>query len=561
MLNFFRTNREEAGTVNQHCTMESETIQKKERKLKNRKRINIKTVLMAILVFAISICSYGQELRPVKGINKKWGFVDRTGKEVIPFMYEAVQEFSEGLAAVRLNKKWGFVDETGKEVIPFKYEAVQNFSEGLAAVRINYRWGFIDTIGKEVIPFTFWAIGDFSEGLAAARYFYGGSGFIDKAGKEVILFEFQWVGDFSEGLAAVQRNNKWGAIDKNGTMVVPCIYGNMHNAVIAGKKEKKAQEEEKAAALERERIALEREKAEKEAQEKERIALEQEKAEALERERIALEREKIALEREKLVQKVQSSEREEIPQKQIIPQQGVNTTISSTYDVITLRNGEQIKAKVLEISETETKYKRHDNLDGPTRSVSLATVFSIDYANGTREVISTVAKSGTNKTQTTTNPFQGAALGLNLLTGFTFKNDNSDIGIGAKLSYTFPVPIRLAGELDVLFGGSSIVSTRWMGYDLYLQYLFSGKGKRFATYPLVGLGGINQNVKVDFLGVTENSSFNRFAVTLGWGMEGLSKNGKFFYGAETRVKIVKLDIDSGKIGYRMHIAAGIGYKF
>ena len=79
--------------------------------------------------------------------------------------------------------------------------------------------------------------------------------------------------------------------------------------------------------------------------------------------------------------------------------------------------------------------------------------------------------------------------------------------------------------------------------------------------PLVGLGGINQNVKVDFLGVTENSSFNRFAVTLGWGMEGLSKNGKFFYCAETRVKIVKLDTDSDKIGYRIHIAVGIGYKF
>ena len=85
--------------------MESETIKKNERKLKNRKRMNIKTFLTATIVFAISICSYGQELRPVKGLNKKWGFVDGTGKEVIPFKYEAAQEFSEGLAAVKLNGK------------------------------------------------------------------------------------------------------------------------------------------------------------------------------------------------------------------------------------------------------------------------------------------------------------------------------------------------------------------------------------------------------------------------------------------------------------------------
>ena len=227
--------------TNRKSAVGAETTLKTRENQKILKSRGIKTFLTATLglamLIAANICSYGQELRPVKGLNGKWGFVDKTGKEVISFKYEAAQEFSEGLAAVNLK---GY-------------------------------WGFIDTTGKKIIPFTFWAIGNFSEGLAAARYFYGGSGFIDKAGKEVILFEFQWVGDFSEGLAAVQRNNKWGAIDKNGTMVVPCIYGNMHNAVIAGKKEKKAQEEEKAAALERERIALEREKAEKEAQEKDRL--------------------------------------------------------------------------------------------------------------------------------------------------------------------------------------------------------------------------------------------------------------------------------------------------
>jgi len=85
-------------------------------------------------------------------------------------------------------------------------------------------------------------------------------------------------------------------------------------------------------------------------------------------------------------------------------------------DVITLRDGEQIKAKVLEISETETKYKRFDNLDGPTRSVSLASVFSIDYANGTREVINPI-----NKTQTASNTSK-RVFRFGLRTGINFTN-------------------------------------------------------------------------------------------------------------------------------------------
>ncbi len=60
-----------------------------------------------------------------------------TFTQVIPFKYDEAKSFSEGLALVKLNGKWGFIDKTGKEVgIPLgKYDNVMSFSEGLAAVR------------------------------------------------------------------------------------------------------------------------------------------------------------------------------------------------------------------------------------------------------------------------------------------------------------------------------------------------------------------------------------------------------------------------------------------
>ena len=48
--------------------------------------------------------------------------------------YDCVCDFEEGLAAVCLNGKWGFIDKTGKEVIPLKYDFAYGFFGGLAQV-------------------------------------------------------------------------------------------------------------------------------------------------------------------------------------------------------------------------------------------------------------------------------------------------------------------------------------------------------------------------------------------------------------------------------------------
>jgi hypothetical protein len=97
------------------------------------KKITILLTVCLILSF-VSINSYGQLLIAKEGSNSKWGFVDKTGKEVIPFKYDAIGKFSEGLCAVRFDWYWGFVDFTGKEVIPCKYIEVGEFFEGLCAV-------------------------------------------------------------------------------------------------------------------------------------------------------------------------------------------------------------------------------------------------------------------------------------------------------------------------------------------------------------------------------------------------------------------------------------------
>ena len=166
--------------------------------------------------------SFSEGLAPVK-LNDKWGYIDQNGTEVIPCKYDGVQQFSEGLAAVGLNGKFGFIDQNGTEVIPYKYDWAGEFSEGLAPVILNDKWGYIDQNGTEVIPCKYDGVYNFSEGLAAVKL-NGKFGLIDKNGTEVIPCKYDWAGDFSEGLAPVKLNDKWGYIDQNGTEVIPYKY-------------------------------------------------------------------------------------------------------------------------------------------------------------------------------------------------------------------------------------------------------------------------------------------------------------------------------------------------
>src|SRR5947207_480696 len=62
--------------------------------------------------------------------------------------------------------------------------------------------------------------------------------------------------------------------------------------------------------------------------------------------------------------------------------------VSFAQDVIIKKNGDEIKSKILEVSGSEIKYKRSDNMDGPTYTIPKPEVFMVKYENGTKEIIS-----------------------------------------------------------------------------------------------------------------------------------------------------------------------------
>ena len=58
-------------------------------------------------------------------------------------------------------------------------------------------------------------------------------------------------------------------------------------------------------------------------------------------------------------------------------------------DIITLKDGTDIQAKVLEVGQDEISYKKFSNLEGPTYKMGIADILMITYQNGEQEMYNT----------------------------------------------------------------------------------------------------------------------------------------------------------------------------
>ena len=64
------------------------------------------------------------------------------------------------------------------------------------------------------------------------------------------------------------------------------------------------------------------------------------------------------------------------------------TSIAFSQDNIVLKNGDEIVAKIFEVGESNIKYKKFNNQDGPIYTKSKDEIFYIKYSNGDKEMFS-----------------------------------------------------------------------------------------------------------------------------------------------------------------------------
>jgi|GEM_PF-2762383 len=167
---------------------------------------------------SLGALGFSAGLTPVR-IGAGYGFISETGKVVIQPRFEYAGPFSEGFACIRIDQKYGYIDKAGRVVISPQFQDAAGFSDGLAAVVLGGKYGYSDTAGRIVIAPRFESADRFVEGLAPVRI--GATyGYVNKTGDIVIKPQFDTARPFSEGLAEVTLDRKYGYIDRTGTLVI-----------------------------------------------------------------------------------------------------------------------------------------------------------------------------------------------------------------------------------------------------------------------------------------------------------------------------------------------------
>ena len=69
-----------------------------------------------------------------------------------------------------------------------------------------------------------------------------------------------------------------------------------------------------------------------------------------------------------------------------------SSNIIKAQDTLSMRSGENILVKVIEVGTSEVKYKKIDNLNGPIFSILKSDLLVIKYENGTKEDFSSIKK-------------------------------------------------------------------------------------------------------------------------------------------------------------------------
>lgn len=202
--------------------------------------------------------TYGEfEGMVVVRVGEKWGAINSKGKLVVPTVYDGMSNFLDGYSEVRIGEreKWYYVDSHGKLIQP-KQDILPSSSSVRLPFKMGEKYGFMDEFGAIVIGPKFDQAYFFS-GNACVVGINGKMGAINKKGDFIVspdyakvsfcdgfinvhnpgrsyLFDLNGnllfqadVDEIRDGfvdLMAVQKNDKWGYINKVGEVKIPFTY-------------------------------------------------------------------------------------------------------------------------------------------------------------------------------------------------------------------------------------------------------------------------------------------------------------------------------------------------
>lgn len=165
-----------------------------------------------------------------------FGAIDSTGTIVIPIEYSNALTFvNNGRMGVQKGDEWFFVNTKG-EIVSDKYDRVGNYRHGYAAVCRDKKWGAINLQNQIIVPLEWQGVATIKDPhyiwVKKDNLFY----LYDGTQQQLRLQKgYDNASNFENGMAYAMENKKWGIIDQEGKILVPCVFDKETDMVYAKK--------------------------------------------------------------------------------------------------------------------------------------------------------------------------------------------------------------------------------------------------------------------------------------------------------------------------------------
>ena len=193
-----------------------------------------------------------------RSLEGMYGYMDPAGRRIIPPLFDAADDFSEGVAIVSKEGFYGLIDTSGKFLIAPEYSFLYNLGDGLYKVQDREgKTGVTDKTGKVIVGreyddvfhlqknylmvekdylngcFDITGRQIFPASSPIQLYFVNGrcivsdgikSGMIDTMGRYIIPCEYDSIGYFFGGYTTMTKNGVYGAIDSTGKIIAQAKY-------------------------------------------------------------------------------------------------------------------------------------------------------------------------------------------------------------------------------------------------------------------------------------------------------------------------------------------------
>lgn len=163
--------------------------------------------------------------------------ITSSGAAVLPFCFEDIEPFSEGMAVFQADRRYGVLDASAHIRIPPTFDLLNKFQEGVATFIRNGMVGFVDQHGNQTI---LGQLDGLDEPTMQYRYSESRLSFIDNEGNVLKLGRSLQLGSFIKGLVVIRGSNTNALLDRQGKLVLtapttipggPCVIFKSKQAI------------------------------------------------------------------------------------------------------------------------------------------------------------------------------------------------------------------------------------------------------------------------------------------------------------------------------------------